>query len=199
VTDADAAGTRAVPSVAPAESAPWVHRPRVGVSACLIGWEVRYSGGAKWTPAVAESLAAHVEWVPVCPEVEIGLGVPREAIELIGPRAAPELVGTTSRRIHTARLALWADERLAELEALRLSGWVFKARSPSCGTRAVPRREAAGRAPSLDGEGLFARAVRTRWPGFPIVEEEELVEDAARGRFLDAVQRFAAAGGISLR
>jgi uncharacterized protein YbbK (DUF523 family) len=173
-------------------------RPRVGVSACLVGWEVRYSGGAKWTPAVAEALAAHVEWVPVCPEVEVGLGVPREAIELVGPADGPELLGTRSRRVHTARLRLWADARLAELESLRLAGWVFKARSPSCGTRGVPRRDRADSPLTSDGEGLFARAVRERWPGFPIVEEEDLVEDAPRARFLDAVQRYAAAG-TSLR
>lgn len=167
-------------------------RPRVGVSACLIGWEVRYSGGAKWTPAVAEALAAHVEWVPVCPEVEMGLGVPREAIELVGPAAAPELVGTESRRILTARLARWAEARLAELDALRLCGWVFKARSPSCGTRAVPRRAHAGAPLVADGEGLFARAVRRRWPDFPVVEEEDLADPDARARFLEAVRRVAA-------
>src|SRR5215207_1867890 len=119
-------------------------RPRVGISRCLIGDEVRYDGTHRLDERVIELLGPHVEWVAVCPEVEIGMGTPREPIHLV---ASPDgvasmdqrvrLVGTTTGEDWTARMHDWARERTRALAALDLSGYVFKARSPSCGIDSV--------------------------------------------------------------
>ena len=160
-------------------------RPRVGVSACLIGWEVRYAGGHKWNAAVAERVGRSVEWIPVCPELEIGLGVPREPIELEGSPDDPELVAVESRRNLTVTMREFAAARLEELDRLELSGYVLKARSPSCGPRDVP----VFRDGKLiaTGTGLFARALLEKFPGLPISDESELMEPGAVERFLAAV------------
>lgn len=162
-------------------------KPRVGVSACLIGWEVRYAGGHKWTAAVAEDIGRLVEWIPVCPELEIGLGVPREAIELVGDSEAPELIAVQSRRVLTGTMQVWAARRLEELDRHELSGYVLKARSPSCGPRGVPVY-AATTQPT--GSGLFARALTKRFPNLPIVDETELTTPEAIAHFLAEVQAY---------
>src|SRR5262245_15015234 len=95
---------------------------RVGVSACLLGHEVRYDGGHKRDAFLTETLAPYVEWVPVCPELELGLGVPRESIRLEGSARAPRLVGVTSRTDHTAAMARFAARRVGALARLDLSG-----------------------------------------------------------------------------
>ena len=181
-------------------------KPRVGVSACLIGWEVRYAGGHKWTATVAEDIGRSVEWIPVCPELEIGLGVPREAIELVGDAAAPELIAVESRRVLTNTMNEWAVRRLEELDRHELAGYVLKARSPSCGPRGVPvstgvpssgeiNQPAAATpqpaaAPQPTGTGLFARALMHRFPGLPIVDETELGNPEAIARFVAAVTDY---------
>jgi uncharacterized protein YbbK (DUF523 family) len=162
-------------------------KPRVGVSACLIGWEVRYAGGHKWTAAVADTIGRSVEWIPVCPELEIGLGVPREAIELVGDSETPELSAVESRRVLTRTMREWASQRLLELDRHELSGYVLKARSPSCGPRGVP--VSAG-VPEATGTGIFARALMNRFPNLPIVDETELTSPEAISRFLAAVNDY---------
>src|SRR5437870_10585264 len=106
---------------------------RLGISACLLGQAVRYDGGHKRDPFLAEVLGRHVEWVPVCPEVELGLGVPREPIRLEGDPARPRLVAPGSGRDLTESMARLARRRCAELSRLDLSGYVLKTGSPSCG------------------------------------------------------------------
>jgi uncharacterized protein YbbK (DUF523 family) len=168
-------------------------RPRVGVSACLLGWEVRYAGGHKWNVLVAEEMGRRVEWIPVCPELEIGLGVPREAIELLGDPAHPELVGTESGRRLGSVMRHYATRRLDELARHGLSGYVLKARSPSCGPRGVPvYPEGAGDAaePVTTGTGLFARALAERFPGLPIVDETELTSPDDVAAFVARVYAY---------
>ena len=134
-------------------------RPRVGVSRCLVGDEVRYDGTHRLDETVIALLGPYVEWVPVCPEVEIGMGTPREPIQLVtspdGVRSLGErvrLVGVTSGQDWTERMHAWARDRARELAALDLSGYVFKARSPSCGIDHVVVH-------AVDGERQAARAV----------------------------------------
>ena len=110
-------------------------KPKVGISACLLGRRVRYDGRDKFDPLPAEVLAGRIEWVPVCPEVESGLPVPREPIQLEGDPAAPELRGVRSHAELTGMMCAFCERRAAELDGL--SGFVFKSRSPSCGL-AVP-------------------------------------------------------------
>src|SRR5213594_299566 len=123
---------------------------RLGISACLLGHEVRYDGGHKRDPFLAATLARFVEWVPVCPEVELGLGVPREPIRLTGQAGAPRLVGESSGRDFTRAMLAFAGARVAGLEIRRLSGFVLKKGSPSCGMERVPVHPADGPA-SADG------------------------------------------------
>ncbi|MDZ4804807.1 MAG: DUF523 domain-containing protein [Candidatus Eisenbacteria bacterium] len=173
-------------------------KPRVGVSACLIGWEVRHAGGHKWTAAVAEDIGRSVEWIPVCPELEIGLGVPREAIELVGESRAPGLIAVESRRVLTGLMQEWAAVRLEELDRYELSGYVLKVRSPSCGPRVPVSAEALSAgdiaplrgAAQLTGTGLFARALMNRFPDLPIVDETELSDPQTITRFLAAVSNY---------
>ncbi len=153
-------------------------RPRVVISACLLGERVRYDGRDKGEPALARALAAGAELVPVCPEVECGLPVPRPPMRLEGDPAAPRLVVIEDRTDHTARFAAWLAPRLDELAALRPAAFVLKARSPSCGVDGTPVFDAGGEPVARDG-GLFARAVRARFPDLPVVEEGALATPEA--------------------
>jgi len=136
---------------------------------------------------VADDIGRSVEWIPVCPELEIGLGVPREAIELVGDPETPELIATESRRVLTGTMQTWAAQRLDELDRHELSGYVLKARSPSCGPRGVP---VYGATTQPTGTGLFARALADRFPNLPIVDETDLSTPEAIARFLSDVNAY---------
>ena len=160
------------------------------MSACLLGHEVRYDGGHKRAPFLIDTLGRHVEWVPVCPEVELGLGVPREPIRLQGDPKAPRLVAPGSGRDLTEAMRRLAGARAAELARAGLSGYVFKADSPSCGVEGVAVHGRGGRAVRR-GTGLFARALRERLPLLPVEEEGRLRDPAVRENFLDRVLAYA--------
>src|SRR6058998_1212899 len=164
---------------------------RLGISACLLGHEVRYDGGHKRDPFLAATLGRFVEWVPVCPEVELGLGVPREPIRLEGDPAAPRLVAANSRRDLTRAMTRLARARAAELARLDLVGYVFKKDSPSCGMERV--RVHGGGRPRRRGTGLFARALMERLPLLPVEEEGRLGDAALRASFVE--RGFAQARG----
>ena len=114
---------------------------RLGISACLLGQAVRYDGGHKRDPFLAETLGRFVEWVPVCPEVELGLGVPREPIRLEGDPAAPRLVAAKSRRDLTRAMTRLVRARAEQLARLDLVGYVFKKDSPGSSFRSCPSRK----------------------------------------------------------
>lgn len=138
------------------------------MSACLLGDEVRYDGSHRRHTGLVERLGAGVEWLRVCPEVELGLGVPRERIHLVPGPNGVRLVTECSERDLTDAMHALSRRRLADLE--RVSGYVFKSKSPSCG---------------IEAGGLFAAAVIERFPLLPVIEERELDDD-------DAIDRFAA-------
>ena len=168
-----------------------VRRPgrplRLGISACLLGERVRWDGRDKHAPFVTETLGA-VEWVPVCPEVELGLGVPREPVRLEGDPGNPRLRGETSRRDHTDAMTRFAIARVAALARLGLSGYVLKSDSPSCG---LARVAVHGHRASRRGRGIFARVLTERLPALPVAEEWALRSPARRARFLAAVRAYA--------
>ena len=110
---------------------------RVGVSRCLLGEEVRFDGGHKRDRFLTDVLGRHVEWVPVCPEVEAGFGTPREAMRLLGDAEHPKLITMTSKRDMTTPLAVYSKRKLEMLEQTELSGYIFKKDSPSCGIERV--------------------------------------------------------------
>jgi uncharacterized protein YbbK (DUF523 family) len=138
-----------------------------------------------------EVLGPLVEWVEVCPELELGLGVPREPIRLVGSPDALRLVAERTGTDHTEAMARFAEARVRELELLDLDGWVTKSGSPSCGLGRVPVHPAAGGAPRLDGIGAFVRVLAARLPLLPIVEEGELEVAALRQRFLERARAYA--------
>lgn len=149
------------------------HRLRIGISQCLLGDHVRYDGGHKRDDLLADSLSQQVEWVAVCPEVEAGLGIPREPMRLEGTIPSPRLVTTMTRVDHTAAMRQFSVRRLRELERLDLSGYVFKARSPSCGIGRVPLVNAQGMEIPV-GVGLFAQALIAHFPLLPVEDEDRL-------------------------
>lgn len=161
-------------------------RPRVGVSACLVGERVRYDGDHRRVATVADGLAMLVELQPLCPEVAIGLGVPRPTIQRVRLADGREIVrGIVDRRLDvTAAL----DGYAAEVARAPLQGYVFKARSPSC---------APGNAPLLDEDdvqlgtawGRYAEGLRAAWPGVPMADEESIAEPGALIAFVLACYR----------
>lgn len=170
-------------------------KPRVGISRCLLGDDVRYDGTNKRSRAVL-ALGDRVEWVSVCPEVEVGMGVPREPIQLVahpvGLRSADERVrlhGAHSGEDWTVRMRYWARDRAAKLLAEGISGFVLKARSPSCGPAGVHVHRPNGSATPA-GRGLFAEAIAAAIPGLPIIDEEALEDARAREDFMQRVHAF---------
>jgi uncharacterized protein YbbK (DUF523 family) len=154
----------------------------------LLGDPVRYDGQHKRSTAVADDLAAHVEWVRLCPEVEVGMGVPRESVGLVGSGDATRLVGVSSGHDWTPAFDEWANACIAGLPG-DLCGWVFKSRSPSCG---LDVREARALGPESRGLGLFARALVRAMPRLPVIEEQALEAPAARATFLERARAFGA-------
>lgn len=165
---------------------------RVGVSSCLLGNPVRYDGGHKRDSYVVDTLGRYFDFVPVCPEVECGLGVPREAMRLVGDPEAPRLVTIKTGVDLTERMNAWARERVAELDEQRLCGFIFKAKSPSSGMTRIKVYNDKG-APAERGVGLFARAFMDRFPLIPVEDEGRLHDDKLRENFIErifAMQRF---------
>ncbi|MGH7261085.1 MAG: DUF523 domain-containing protein [Nitrospiraceae bacterium] len=162
---------------------------RIGISQCLLGDPVRYDGGHKRDALLADTLSQHVEWVPLCPEVEAGLGVPREPMRLEGPPHAPHLVVITSGVDHTVAMQQFSAHRLRELERLDLSGFVFKARSPSCGIGRVPLVSAQG-VETPEGVGLFAQALIKHSPLLPVEDEDRLHDPQILKDFLKRVSDY---------
>lgn len=167
---------------------------RVGISACLLGHEVRWDGGHKRDPFLTDTLGRWVEWVPVCPEVELGLGIPRETIRLEGTADAPRLVAPKSGRDLTVAMRRVARARAGALAGQDLVGFVLKKDSPSCGMERVRVHGPAG-PPRRDGVGLFARALMDALPLLPVEEEGRLHDPRLRENFVErlfAYNRFRA-------
>lgn len=160
---------------------------RVGVSACLVGQAVRYDGADKRNHFVVDELARLVELVPVCPEVEVGMGVPRPPLHLVGPALAPRMVVASTGEDWTARMERFARDRVRRLIEAGISGYVLKARSPSCGLDGVELHHAAGGPTTREGRGLFAAELRRALPDLPIEEEGALEDHHRRQAFLAKV------------
>jgi uncharacterized protein YbgA (DUF1722 family)/uncharacterized protein YbbK (DUF523 family) len=156
-------------------------RPRVGVSSCLLGRQVRFDGGHKRHQFLTDELAGYVDWAPFCPEVEIGLGIPRETIRLTADGRLVNRGGTADHTPAMMALPLPAD----------LDGYVFKAKSPSCGIRAIPRYRADGHPADRSGRGVYAGRVIREFPLLAVEDEGRLSDPGLREAFTERV--FAAA------
>jgi uncharacterized protein YbgA (DUF1722 family)/uncharacterized protein YbbK (DUF523 family) len=162
-------------------------RPRIGISACLLGDEVRFDGGHKRDPFLTETLTPHVEWVRVCPEVEVGMGTPREALRLVRAAGNDVRMLTTKTGVdHTDSMNAWAGRRVRELEREDLSGYVLKSKSPSCGMERVKVFAIKGGA-ERSGRGLFAEVLMRHFPCLPVEEEGRLCDPRLRENFIERV------------
>jgi len=159
------------------------------VSSCLLGEKVRYDGGHKLDPYLTEILGRYVEWVPVCPEVEYGLPVPREAMRLTGDPDAPRLLTARAGVDHTAGMLQWAGIRLQALENEELCGFIFKSRSPSSGMKGVKVYPPSG-IPTHRGVGIFARAFMERFRLMPTEEDGRLHDPTLRENFIERIFVF---------
>ena len=161
-------------------------RPRVGISACLLGSRVRYDGGHRRDPYCAEVLPTVLELIPVCPEVEAGLGVPRPTIQLRRIGHQIRLVRSDDDAVDvTGAIGAVAECRNSTLD--QLSGFILKHRSPSCGTREVPVSDANGEPLDRSGTGVFARRFAELRPLVPLEEEGRLDDPLLRENFLRRV------------
>jgi len=160
---------------------------RIGISSCLLGESVRYDGGHKEDRFITQTLSEYFEYVPVCPELEFGLGVPREAIRLVGDPDSPKLLGVRSAADHTSGMQRFAVRRVKELAALDLDGYIFKKDSPSCGTQRVRVYDAESGMAVRKGVGLFARAFMAEFPLIPVEEEGRLTDPVLRENFIERV------------
>ncbi len=159
---------------------------RLGISRCLLGEPVRFDGGHKRDLFLVDVLGQHVEWIPMCPEVEAGFGTPRESMRLVDDVAEPRLMAVRSHHDHTDRMRRYAKQRLRDLQALNLSGYVFKKDSPSCGTQRVRVYARDGNLLGT-GKGLFADAFQRAFPLTPIEEEGRLRDQGLRENFIERV------------
>ena len=157
---------------------------RVGISACLLGEPVRYDGGHKHDPSLIGALGGCVEWVPVCPEVEVGLGVPRPPMRLVHDGSMTRLVVEKTGEDLTARMRAYAAWRARGLASLELDGYVLKSKSPSCGPSRVPVHRLEGGA-ATDGRGLFAETLAETLPLLPLEDERRLARAAVRAHFVE--------------
>jgi uncharacterized protein YbbK (DUF523 family) len=159
---------------------------RIGISACLLGQEVRFDGGHKKDAFLTDVLGAHVEWVPVCPEVEVGMGTPRETLRLVRENGRIRMVTTHSLIDHTDAMNAWAERRVEALTREDLDGYVLKKDSPSCGMERVTVHQSDGSGVG-DGRGLFADALIRCLPLLPVEEEGRLRVARLRESFIERV------------
>ena len=159
---------------------------RLGISACLLGEEVRFDGGHKRDPFLTGVLSRHVEWVTVCPEVEVGMGTPRETLRLVRDGAGPiRMVTTRSTVDHTDSMNAWSKRRVEALSREDLDGYVLKKDSPSCGMERV--KVYGGAVAAREGRGLYAEALIARLPLLPVEEEGRLHDARLRENFIERV------------
>jgi uncharacterized protein YbbK (DUF523 family) len=162
---------------------------RVGISACLLGAEVRYDGGHKRDEVIIETLGRVVEWVPVCPEVEAGFGTPREPMNLVRTEGGLRLITVDTVRDVTEPFDAYAKRRVSQPAFEELSGYVLKKDSPSCGLESVKVYDARGIA-EHSGRGRFAAALIERFPDLPVEDESRLSDPRLRQEFLERVLAY---------
>ena len=158
---------------------------RLGVSSCLLGQQVRYDGGHCRDRFLTQALGAYVEWVPVCPEVELGMGVPRPTIHLAESERGRRLVEPNSGQDHTSAMEAWAQAKLRALRSADLDGYVLKSKSPTCGMERV--RVHGEHGSQKNGVGVFAKALMHAWPELPVEEEGRLNDPRLRESFVERV------------
>ena len=162
-------------------------RPRVGISSCLLGQKLRYDGRDKENFYITRSLSQQFEFIAYCPEVAIGMGVPRAPIQLVNTSSGIRALGVADPAMDmTDALKEYANSIKAELETL--SGYIFTARSPSCGVQQVKLVDEESVQES--GIGIFAARIMQTYPALPVIEDEQLEQTALREQFIAQVLAF---------
>ena len=161
-------------------------RIKIGVSSCLLGEKVRWDGNHKQDAVVKNQLGRIFEWVPTCPEVEIGMGIPRESVHLTGSSKSPRVVGITTGTDWTQRMNRYSKKRSRELAKMNVCGYIFKSKSPSCGIARIPVVAKNGKTQSK-GRGLFAELFIQQYPLVPVEDEDRLHDARVRENFITRV------------
>lgn len=164
-----------------------MNRIRVGVSSCLLGNKVRYDGQHKLDRFITDTLSKWCDFVPVCPEVECGLPIPRESMHLEGDPRSPRLITLKTKIDHTERMDRWMTQRLEELAGEDLAAFIFKTKSPSSGLRNIKVYSPEGPPVSLHGQGLFAAGFTRRFPDIPVEDEGRLCDPVLRENFVETI------------
>lgn len=150
---------------------------KIGISACLIGLKFRYNGTSKFSQTLIDRLGDKVDFIPVCPEVECGLSIPREPMHLEVSAKGTRLKGNETATDETERFLRWAENKLDQLEQMDLAAFIFRERSPSCGLADTKIFSPGGKREITDaGTGLFAQLLQRRFPNMPVGEEKDLDE-----------------------
>lgn len=159
---------------------------KLGISACLLGKKVRYDGGHKKDRYITRTLGKRFAWVPVCPEVEAGMSIPREPMQLEGDRSCPRLVVITSGIDLTGVVNSWAGKKVKKLDKEKLCGFILKSRSPSCAINDADLFTSSGKKKGKTA-GLFTAMLMGHDPAFPVINEEELADRIQRRNFIERV------------
>ena len=161
----------------------------IGISSCLLGELVRYDGGHRHAPELVQRLERVFDLKPVCPEVAIGMGVPRDPIQLVDTQSGIRVRGVDDNEVDvTSELAQYAQECIQELGMI--CGYIFKARSPSCGIRDVNVFSDSGQLQNTRGVGLFARSIIAALPDLPVADEDQLQNSDSIDRFIERVHHY---------
>lgn len=162
---------------------------KIGISSCLMGNSVRYDSGHKLDRLLIDALGSFVEYVPVCPESECGLGIPREPMRLEGDPENPRLMTISSRKEITSKMKKWSIKRVLELKNEDLCGFIFKSKSPSCGMERIKVYNEKNM-PLVKGIGLFTREFMDKFPLMPVEDERRLHDPALRKKFIERVLSY---------
>ena len=165
-------------------------KPKIAISACLLGENVRFNGGHKQSLLCCQTLADYFDFVPLCPEVAIGLGIPREPIRLVGDAAQPQAVGTVNRALNVTQPLDDYGRQMAR-EHTDLCGYIFMQKSPSCGLERVKVYRENGTPVDGGGRGIYAQAFCARHPNLPVEEDGRLNDPVLRENFLTRVFVYA--------
>ena len=161
-------------------------KPCVGISSCLLGEKVRYDGGHRCNRYITDILGKYFGWIPVCPEVECGLGIPREPMQLVGDPEKPRIVTISTGIDHTDGMMKWVEKKLVELEKEDLCGFIFKSKSPSSAIRGVTILSPSGVECGV-GAGIFGGAFIKHLSTIPVIDDEQLGDPLLRKYFLEKV------------
>lgn len=159
---------------------------KIGISSCLIGNNVRYNGGHKLDRYIRDTLGRYFQYIPVCPEIECGLPVPREPIRLVGDPSFPRLLSVITGIDYTERMLVWARKRVQSLKNEHLYGFIFKKNSPSCGMTRVKVYNING-CPVHQGIGVFAKMFMDHFPLLPVEDEDRLRYPETRNNFIERI------------